>query len=112
MRALRPALLALLTACPAHEGPIDVILLELDDTAEISWSGEDQVEFVACENGTTSPEATVGCGPYGKGRPGDYTVRVVWQGITVDKGVTLEDDGSYLANTEVTFEAGEFVAAE
>lgn len=106
MRALFALLL--LTGCPAHEGPIDVILVDMDDTAVISWAAEGAADFEACSNGTTSPEATVGCGPYGQGKPGSYVVRVEWNGATVDKAVELERDNSYLANVELVFEAGEF----
>lgn len=112
MSSLRSAALvlaaALVLGCPAHEGPIDVILVDLDETAEILWSEAGADDFVPCENGTTNPEATVGCGEYGVGKPGTYTVRVVWEGVTVDKDVTLEKDRDYLANVEVTFEAAEF----
>lgn len=110
MRAPPAALLLtpLLLACPAHEGPIDVILVDLDDTAEVSWAYSGEPAFEPCENGTTSPAATVGCGPNGVGEPGDYTVRVRWQGVEVDKEVTLERDGDYRANAELVFSAEEF----
>lgn len=110
---LRPLALTALffTACPAHEGPIDVLLVDMDDTAEITWSEAGSDAFEPCENGATNPEAVVGCGPYGKGKPGDYVVRVVWDGATVDKEVTLENDGDYRANVEITFTASEFVVA-
>lgn len=97
----------LLTACPAHEGPIDVILVDMDDSAVVSWSADGQ-GFEPCTNGTTNPEAVVGCGPYGAGKRGTYTVRVEWSGQQVDKQVEVEKDGSYLANVEVVFEAAEF----
>lgn len=100
-----------LAGCPAHEGPIDVVLIDMDDTAVVEWSGPETQGFVPCENGTTDPEASAGCGPYGVGEPGDYVVRVTWMDVAVDKDVTLEDDGSYEANTVVRFDAAEFAAA-
>lgn len=106
---LLPLLSLPLLACPAYEGPIDVILVDLDDSAEVTWAEAGSAAFEPCTNGTTNPEAVAGCGPYGVGRPGDYTVRVTWQGLTVDKQVTLEKDNSYLANTELEFTAAEFV---
>jgi hypothetical protein len=99
--------LLLLTACPAYEGPIDVILVDMDETAVVSWS-LDGSDFAPCENGTTNPEATVGCGDYGVGDPGLYTIRVEWNEVRVDKTVELEKDRDYQANAEVVFEAGEF----
>lgn len=104
---LLPLLALPLLACPAYEGPIDVILVDMDDSAELSWAEVGSSAFEPCTNGTTNPEAAAGCGPYGVGTPGDYTVRVTWQGATVDKQVTLEKDNSYLANTEVEFTAAE-----
>lgn len=100
---------AWLLGCPAHEGPIDVILVDLDETAEVTWSEAGADDFTPCENATTNPEAAVGCGPYGVGEPGDYTVRVTWNGVRVDKDVTLDKDRDYRANVEVVFEASEFV---
>lgn len=105
--ALLP-LLAPLAGCPAHEGPIDVLLEGIEpEEATIEWA-EEGGTLVACDNGTTDPEAVVGCGPYGAGDPGDYIVRVSWEGVVVDKPVTLDKDGSYQANTSVTFIAEEF----
>lgn len=101
------AVLAL--GCPAHEGPIDVILVGLDDTAEVSWARAGSDAFEPCANGATNPDATVGCGPYGVGDPGDYVVRVDWDGARVEKEVTLEKDRDYRANVELTFSADEFV---
>ena len=101
-----------LTACPAYEGPIDVILVDMDETAEVSWSLSGSSDFEPCANGTTSPEASAGCGPYGVGAPGDYVVRVVWEGVSVDKEVTLTDDGSYQANVELEFLAAEFAEVD
>lgn len=95
--------------CPAHEGPIDVILVDMDDTAEVSWS-DGESDFVACENGATNPDAFVGCGPYGVGDPGTYTIRVTWSGAELEKDVTIERDGDYRANAEVTFTAAELLA--
>ncbi|MCK6504012.1 hypothetical protein L6R53_11530 [Myxococcota bacterium] len=106
---LLPLLALPLLACPAYEGPIDVILVDMDDSADLGWAEAGSSTFEPCTNGTTNPEAMAGCGPYGVGRPGDYIVRVTWQGVTVDKAVTLEKDNSYLANTEVEFTAAEFV---
>ncbi len=111
LRTLTVAAL-LLTACPAHEGPIDVLLVDMDDTAEITWAEAGSDAFEPCENGATNPEAVVGCGPYGKGKPGDYVVRVVWDGATVDKEVSLENDGDYRANVTLTFTASEFLLGE
>jgi hypothetical protein len=99
----------LLSACPAYEGPIDVILVDMDDTAVIEWAEAGSDAFEKCTNSVTSSEATVGCGPYGVGEPGDYTVRVTWQGVEVEQDVTLERDGDYQANVALTFEAAEFV---
>ena len=102
----------LLAACPAHEGPIDVVLVDMDDTAIIEWAEASSDTFLPCENGTTNPDAVAACGPYGAGDPGDYTVRVEWQGVVVDKDVTLEKDGSYEANVTITFTADEFALNE
>lgn len=108
MRAIFALLpLLLLTACPAHEGPIDVILVDMDDSAQVSWS-LDGSAFEPCENGTTNPLATVGCGDYGVGDPGAYIIQVLWNDITVDKTVEVEKDRNYQANAAVVFEAGEF----
>jgi hypothetical protein len=102
------ALVAPLTGCPAHEGPIDVILVDIDpDDAEIEWA-KDGGSITPCENAATDPEAVVGCGPYGVGDPGTYTIRVSWEGVVVDKEVTIEKDGDYKANASVTFDASEF----
>ena len=109
---LRLLPIVLLTACPAHEGPIDVVLVDMDDTAIIEWAEASSDTFAACDNGTTNPDAVAGCGPYGAGDPGDYIIRVEWQGVTVDKDVTLEKDGSYEANVTVTFSADEFEVTE
>ncbi|NUQ00060.1 MAG: hypothetical protein HUU35_09435 [Armatimonadetes bacterium] len=73
-RRLLPLLALPLLACPAYEGPIDVILVDMDDSAELSWAEAGSSTFEPCTNGTTNPEATAGCGPYGVGKPGDYTV--------------------------------------
>lgn len=100
----------LLAACPNHEGPIDVILVDMDETAEITWAEAGSQEFQPCGNEPTDPDAVAACGPYGVGDPGDYVVRVTWTGVTLDKEVTLEKDGSYQANTSVTFSAEEFQA--
>ena len=101
------AMAAVLTGCPDYEGPIDVILVDMDETAEVTWS--DGGAFEACTNGTTDPEASAACGPHGVGEPGTYTIRVLWTLTTVDKDVTIEKDGDYQANTSVTFTADEFV---
>lgn len=107
-RALLPLLCLSALGCPAYEGPIDVVLVDMDETAEVTWAVAGTSDFQACANGTTSPEASAGCGPYGVGAPGDYVVRVVWEGVSVDKEVTLIDDGSYQANVELEFLAAEF----
>lgn len=102
------AFVALLAGCPAHEGPIDVLLDGIPaEDATIEWAGEGEA-FQLCSNGTTFPDAVVGCGPYGAGDPGDYTVRVIWHNITRDQEVTLERDGSYEANVAITFSADDF----
>lgn len=98
-----------LAGCPAHEGPIDVILVDMDDTAQVSWRLGDG-DFAPCENGTTNPDAHVGCGKYGAGEAGDYTIRVAWSGATLDKQVTIERDRDYRANAEITFTADELLA--
>ena len=110
--ALGGILAALLTGCPAYEGPIDVILVDMDDTAEVTWSLAGADDFQPCENGVTNIDAYAGCGEYGVGEPGTYTIRVVWQDIQVDKDVTIEDDNDYQANVEVTFSADEFIIDE
>jgi hypothetical protein len=100
-----------LWGCPAFEGPIDVVLVQMESPkAEISWAVSGSEEFAACANGATNPDAAVGCGPYGVGEPGTYVVRVTWNGATLDKEVTLVDDGDYRANTEVTFDVSEFAS--
>ena len=102
--------LALLVAgCPAHEGPIDVVLVDIAyEETVIAWAEAGSDTFEVCSNGTTDVDAVVGCGPYGVGDPGDYVVRVTWNEVSVDKDVTLEKDNDYQANTTVTFEAAEF----
>lgn len=107
-RRLLPLSLLLLAGCPAHEGPIDVVLVDMDETAVVTWADAGSDDFVPCDNGTTDPDASAGCGPYGAGEPGNYVVRVEWGGDVVDKSVTLEDDGSYEANVVLTFDASEF----
>lgn len=97
-----------LAGCPAHEGPIDVILVDIEpEEATIEWA-EEGGTMATCDNGATDPEAVVGCGPYGAGDPGTYVIRVSWEGVVVDKSVTIEKDGDYQANTSVTFSAEEF----
>ena len=107
---LAAPLFALLAGCPAHEGPIDVILVDMDETAEADWAVAGSTDFEPCENGVTDPEASFGCGPYGVGEPGDYTVRVTWNGVILSQDVTLEKDGSYQANVALVFEAADFTA--
>jgi hypothetical protein len=104
-----PLLGAVLAGCPAHEGPIDVILVDMDDTAQVSWRLGDG-DFAPCENGTTNPEAYVGCGKYGVGEPGTYTIRVAWSGATLDQQLTIERDRDYRANAEITFTADQLLA--
>lgn len=101
--------LALLLGCPAHEGPIDVILIDIPAAeATIEWTVAGEDAWQVCTNGTTDPDAVVGCGPYGAGDPGDYSVRVTWDGLQAVQDVTLERDGSYEANVALTFEPGDF----
>lgn len=102
-------LLPLLGGCPDYEGPIDVILDGIEaEEATIEWATAGSDDFQACDGGPTDPEAVVGCGPYGVGEPGTYTVRVTWLDLAVDKDATIETDGDYQANTSLTFSAEDF----
>jgi len=94
-----------LAGCPAYEGPIDVVLVGVDEGAVIEWAAAGSDRFEACANATTDPAAVVGCGPDGVGEPGDYVVRVTWAGATAEKAVTLVKDNDYQANVVVTFDA-------
>lgn len=74
----------------------------------MEWANAGADDFQPCDGGATHPDAVIGCGPYGVGEPGTYTIRVTWREVEVDQNTTLEKDGSYQSNTTVTFAAADF----
>jgi len=108
-RLLAPTLLAFLTACQPCEGPIVVDLDGMDDTAVVTWAEEGSSDFSACRDAIDPSYAD--CGPDDDEAEGTFVVRVVWNDMTAEKTVRVQNDNSCTTNEYVMFSVDDFIEA-
>ena len=102
LACLLPVVLA---GCQPCEGPVVVSLVDMDDTAVVSWA-EAEGDFTACTPGVQ--ENGWDCGPDDDEYAGTLTIMVEWNDGIATQDVEVTNDGSCMGNEQVSFAAEDF----